>query len=96
MKAEITPGPWAVNRINGKLIIGGRAFGIANVLSVAEVTKLKPHSEANARLIAAAPELLAACESLLPFLQHRPNALATVRAAIAKAKGTAYPNSISE
>ena len=55
-------------------------------------------SEANARLIAAAPDLLAACEQLMEYLKLLPldenndaawasNAPQLARAAIAKAKG---------
>jgi hypothetical protein len=93
---EHTPGPWRINHLNDKIIIGGRAYGIENVLSIAEVTKLKHHSQENAWLIAAAPDLLAALQALLdwgrdytgPTDPHSPHQL-LVKAhnAIAKAKG---------
>lgn len=47
-------------------------------------------NEANARLIAAAPELLEALEALQPYVLHLPDGAPikeTIRAAIAKAKG---------
>lgn len=47
-------------------------------------------SEADARLIAAAPELLEALEALQPYVLHLPDGAPikeTIRAAIAKAKG---------
>lgn len=44
---------------------------------------------ANARLMAAAPELLAACSHALAHYELDPELQYTLRAAIAKAKGTA-------
>jgi hypothetical protein len=91
---EYTPGPWKINHINDQIIIGGRAFGIENVLSIAEVTKLKHHSQENAWLIAAAPDLLEVLEKALEAIEYFndhegcPALLGAAKAAIAKAKGT--------
>lgn len=57
-----TPGPWvAVEGFNGPVVEGGRSvvamLGTLTVASEAE-------AEANARLIASAPDLLAACEAV--------------------------------
>jgi hypothetical protein len=96
--AKHTPGPWTAFELgkedgtwekwsivhNGPLCYGGDACQGPIV------------SEANARLIAAAPELLEACEEALGPLQDAQNGLRSslaakafmkVKAAIAKAKG---------
>lgn len=84
-----TPGPWKVNQINGHLHIGGRAYGIPNVIEIATVTALKERSAANAQLLAAAPKLLAACQ--LAEKHHLPTpVLIALRNAIAEATPTNY------
>ena len=90
-QAQHTDGPWVVFPAPG-LDIGSISWGF-----VASCT-LRPSPEemkANAALIAAAPDLLAALEQCLPILDaHRRAALGegdltarTARAAIAKAGG---------
>jgi len=88
-EAGHTPGPWGVTRLHGVeyvTIDGGR-------VSVARVSALKT-GEANARLIAAAPDLMSVVEVLLEtpemggtggvdYLRLEKAA----RAAITKAKG---------
>ena len=53
------------------------------------LTKRLPDNQANALLVAAAPELLAACESLvgLPCADDLPAVIEQAKLAIAKAKG---------
>lgn len=100
MKSKHTPGPWeyAENSANNFDV-----FGAGDTVEVAVVwgldDPLKAEREANARLIAAAPELLEALEDSLDlfgvFLDHSDKgntdmhrALGVkIRAAIAKAKG---------
>lgn len=85
MSAQHTPGPWTRNRhddihdANGDLVCGACGPEAAD-------------QEANARLIAAAPDLLAALSAA--FIHERPSSPATkpawwdlAAAAIAKAEG---------
>lgn len=90
MEEKYTPGPWEVD--------GPRIYSTTKTL-VATVGLFRSleTASANARLIAAAPDLLAALESLLewaadvhdPMKQSRINysGMDAARAAIAKAKG---------
>jgi hypothetical protein len=91
-----TPGPW---RATGRRVVkwsdGGVGIGIADCsFAIPEVTD---ECLANARLIAAAPDLLDALRTLLPQISDRPEAasafpdedLAPGLAAIAKAEGRA-------
>jgi len=61
------------------------------MLSYGEVPE--DEAKANARLIAAAPDLLAACEAAMDMILsdyhpiHKPKQFAVIKAAIAKAKG---------
>jgi hypothetical protein len=68
-----TPGPWEVidNNRKGDLYIGAKndvnAFAIANIiLPLIDSATVR----ANASLIAAAPDLLAACQAALEEIQH--------------------------
>jgi len=56
-----TKGKWTVANSGGKVIVGGMMH--PKTIATLETTPLKitPEIEANARLIAAAPRLLAAC-----------------------------------
>lgn len=99
-----TKGPWKarVNPDGGRLSVEG-ADGTAVVAGCGCCDSPwtdKAHAEANARLIAAAPDLLAACKALLQFedaeigesggeLEDSMRAVAMIRAAIAKAEGGA-------
>lgn len=52
------------------------------------ITEMAQNAEANAHLIAAAPDLLRALEEILGLLEHRPMVhLNAAKVAIAKAKG---------
>jgi len=100
MSGQHTPGPWervssadwdGAHVIDARVRIVAECHGcdIPGALGDVGVDEAK----ANAYLIAAAPELLAALEGLLadPYLSHSINndRMAPARAAIAKAKGGA-------
>lgn len=90
-----TPGPWKVEtpennslywRIRGSQI--GTRFKIANVLYAAETPHERNQAEANARLIAAAPELLRDLIELVDTVDGNYAELTEIcRATIAKATG---------
>ena len=90
-----TPGPWTILPNTPHFV---RAMHPAEGMQpVAAVYHFDGELSANARLIAAAPELLEALEAVLPDLEHYvathgpgpDKRLAIARAAIAKAKGGA-------
>ncbi len=93
--AKHTPGPWIVEQVSGAIEVCNEE----TLFTVARCGIGNGVSEANARLIAAAPELLAALERTADVLEYynenkgptRDSALcdlfAIARAAIAKAKG---------
>ena len=99
-----TPGPWWLGRDQshfGSLtsIIGG-SDSTGGIRSVAEVGGPDiDEAEANARLIAAAPDLLTACREFVRFaelpnvvdrgdyIRYQAKAIGAARAAIAKAEG---------
>lgn len=88
-----TPGPWFISEQYRKLhgidsvLVASRiengAPGIARVF----VAGLGSQFEANARLIAAAPELLEALETIITSTAPRRSLVRIARAAIAKARG---------
>ena len=85
MTTQHTPGPWHVFRdqINDEV-------GLTVARWVQYVDEYKEHAEANARLIAAAPDMLAALvrvEASLTELGAKGEPLKSIRAAIAKATG---------
>ena len=105
-----TPGPWRVKQtgftyFRDLTILGEDWQGEETPIAAALVRnalhpygradKARAEIEANARLIAAAPELLEALEAVLPDLEHYvathgpgpDKRLAIARAAIAKARG---------
>lgn len=94
-KNKHTPGPWKADDMVGKTI---PIYATATTARgrVATVTKGDVRSSHDARLIAAAPDLLAACEAALAYVEddsrspRRRQAMRQgLRAAIAKAKGRA-------
>ena len=105
MSAQHTPGPWAVSIVDPHRVV--LASGGSKGLEVAQAKEFVPQyreqSLANARLIAAAPDLLKAAEQALKALEgvdellHRHGfmqglncpAIKPLRAAIAKATGAA-------
>lgn len=93
MKAQHTPGPW---ENDGGTIRSSCGVSVASVLNVAWPLGRKPENpEANARIIAAAPELLEALIELLEDannyaadgIYHSPLTRSKARVAIAKATG---------
>lgn len=86
MKAQHTPGPW---KNDDGTIRSSCGVSIAAVLNIAWPLGRKPENpEANARLIAAAPELLEALEGLLEEVEGCMCTYEMVaRAAISKATG---------
>jgi hypothetical protein len=97
MSAQHTPGPWRVSlagrtKTRGIDILNVHELRIASCPEGTWLYRDHETREANARLIAAAPDLLAALEGLFLLLDagslYEPQAYAA-RAAIAKAKGGA-------
>ena len=103
-----TPGPWSVERSNkhGIIWIDAAESRLGDICDLYHITAsdqlvAKDNAEANAKLIAAAPDLLEACKMFAEWLhednQHSPNspyqidrhakAVKTTMAAIAKAEG---------
>jgi hypothetical protein len=82
-----TPGPWQdfVND-DGELIV---QMGKSHRVFVADMEGSCSHCHANARLIAAAPELLQACEAALKLADemNEGDLYDQIKSAIAKAKG---------
>lgn len=99
MSAKFTPGPWKVGRANQHLVMvaDGRSVGLEICRAKAFVSEYREQSLANARLIAAAPEMYEALKlaeittNELCAGQHPENAcweiLHAIRAALAKAEG---------
>lgn len=70
MSGKPTPGEWTVEKVH--LLGGTPAAGQYDVMSGnvrVAITTYSTEGHANARLIAAAPELLAACEAALAYLE---------------------------
>lgn len=93
MSAKHTPGPWySEMNVDGEINTWAFDDPGSPRIGVAKAYKNK-NAEANARLIAAAPDLLAALERVLECrrfkisLDTNAAALEQARAAIAKAKG---------
>ena len=92
-----TPGPWFSEPYGRREKERWSVFadsGLAVIASVCRGVEPDPVGEANANLIAAAPDLLAACDALLSMRQGGPGALAQLGiatslagAAAAKARG---------
>ena len=98
-----TPGPWVVTqlaRINARSVVVDADEGRRRIAKIALSATLPETDQANARLIAAAPELLSALEGLLdhhhvvaraagdsPGDPDQAPEVIAARAALAKAKG---------
>lgn len=94
--AKHTPGPWDVNASRNGYTSEVAIEGPIREQETAPVcwigaNRISSENEANARLIAAAPELLAACRAALEFIQAQRmgsgNAEPLLLAAIKKAEG---------
>ncbi len=92
-----TPGPWRPERREPFVGNGKVSWYVdAQHTTVARVSTPSRHAEANARLIAAAPELLTACVAALAHHQGGHSEIGqALRAAIDKAEGhlTSLPGS---
>ena len=98
LKMQYTPGPWEVefnyegqHRFCPFIQVGPARISFTQGYDCLTDAARKSEAEANARLIAAAPELLEVAESILAedMLQYLPVEYITkVRAAIAKATGS--------
>lgn len=62
-----TPGPWRPNVAGGADLIDARKRLVARAYDPEDDDAVTREAAANARLIAAAPDLLAALEDLLPY-----------------------------
>jgi hypothetical protein len=88
-QSKHTPGPW---NVDGDATVYGPRFSIANdkeqigIFEVADCKGYKQEREANARLIAAAPDLLLALERLVHPMADDED-LDYARGIISKAKG---------
>jgi hypothetical protein len=90
--AKFTPGPWQLHKIAATSVVGSKGFVVAacggHSNNMADPDELHDELCANARLIAAAPELLDACRKALYALKGREHDQ-FLRDAIAKATGAA-------
>jgi len=88
MKSQYTPGPWTAW---GCTIYTDAGYRVAQTWDQDRCCLPTPTMEADARLIASAPDLLVALERIESSLGHEPemysDILSIARAAIAKAKG---------
>ena len=91
--SDFTPGPWAINKYGGigRGILGTRDY---EVIVDTEGFRYAPNAEANMRLVAAAPDLLAAAKAISelddgdePFAWRHQAKFEQLRAAIASAEG---------
>jgi hypothetical protein len=94
-----TPGPWSLGRSadSTPLVVvpvhesEGTGFGVAQVNRIPRMSGVRGDMEANARLIAAAPELLQAAEEALALLSKGAPGWGVAKdllnAAIKKARG---------
>ena len=80
--AEHTPGPWKA--IGGEVLSPG--LGAPNIAQMDTLAE-NPVREANACLVAAAPDLLAALEAAVLLLHHNKYERDMAHAALAKARG---------
>lgn len=95
MSAQHTPGPWlyAQEGVNSFGIVKPDGHSVVHLVALSNSTAARD-LEANARLIAAAPELLAALELMLKQFTKTPSTLkdsearCKAHAAIAKATGS--------
>ena len=92
MSAQHTPGPWRLHPTDDTAVIAMDGTGVAGMTGYYNDPDIWPVMEANARLIAAAPDMLAALRELVrkaDFGEPVPdwlNAWDEARAAIAKAE----------
>lgn len=83
MNMKHTPGPWRISENDPQTVLGGDSI-TARIISIN-----KAHAEADARLIAAAPDLLGALQFIItdPMGSVTPGGLRRAQKAIDKALG---------
>lgn len=87
MDAKHTPGPWEVSKDEGDVVVVSEDLPF---IATVHTSALKGTQKANARLIAAAPELLEALKHAEKWMEGWASAdpyIGYIRAAIAKAEG---------
>jgi hypothetical protein len=92
MKLMYTPAPWSIENEDGRTYITGDGGQLAKVLlpstNLRQIGKQAAIAKANARLMAAASELLTACVAVVELCSlddERPQWVEQCRVAIAKA-----------
>jgi hypothetical protein len=94
--AKHTPGPWKVigegqaieiRHDAGEILLGCKIYDLICMLPHHPDKKYHARYAANAHLIAAAPDLLAALERIVAISDRKHDAWDDAKAAIAKAKG---------
>jgi hypothetical protein len=89
-QSKFTPGPWKTSGVNPHRIIAveGRSVGLEICATKGFLAEYREQSLANAQLIAAAPDLLAALKHLVHWHdQLSPADIAKAESVIAKAEG---------
>lgn len=91
MKTKFTPGPWFVTGSGlGRYVDANVRAGVLQEVAWCGATEVSEQMEANARLIAAAPELLAALKTAAEVIGHPDDSFSVYMARlIAKATGEA-------
>jgi hypothetical protein len=84
MQVKHTPAPW---RINFEIVDNQWSVVTTKHYSVVAIINAGRHKEANARLIAAAPDLLSALQEVVKISDRDHNAWVKAKAAISKALG---------
>lgn len=88
METKHTPGPWFVTGTGLSRYVEGRVRpGVLQEVAWCGATEVQDQMEANARLIAAAPELLEALKAVISVADRATVEFDMARAAIAKATG---------
>ncbi len=90
-KPAHTPGPWATARgFEGQTVVGSDGVLVADCSIIDRLgQRTGPECTANARLIAAAPDLLEALKAVVAIADRRTVEFDAAHAAIAKAEGAA-------
>ena len=90
LSTKSTPGPWALHQVAKDVILGPDnrpvAYAAASHMDQRDADDYSGEASANARLIAAAPDLLAALEELLRAADRYGNGFPEMMAAQRKAR----------
>ena len=97
MTIKHTPGPWTIGGDGADIFAGGTPPDYRDAIHVADCQPSSPgllglsaQQTANARLIAASPDLLDVCQTMLEIMEGHPGtgkSRTFLQAAIAKAEG---------